>query len=134
VSGWPDYIGIVDASGHGVGGVVVGEPSACTLIVFKWEWPDNIKQNIISLSNRTGTIMNSDLEMVGLVILWLVIEGVCPDLREKCMALFSDNSPTVSWATRLASRWSLVAEHLVQALALHLKITHAHHRTGKGWY
>ncbi len=34
VLGWPDYIGIVDASGHGVGGVIVGELSACTLIVF----------------------------------------------------------------------------------------------------
>ncbi len=31
VAGWPDYIGIVDASGHGVGGVVFGELSACTL-------------------------------------------------------------------------------------------------------
>jgi hypothetical protein len=41
------------------------------------------------------------------------------------MTLFSDNSPTVSWVNRLASRWSLVAEHLVQALALCLKIMHA---------
>jgi hypothetical protein len=34
VVGWPDYIGIVDASGHGTGGVVLGEISACTPIVF----------------------------------------------------------------------------------------------------
>jgi hypothetical protein len=34
VSGWPDYNGIVDASGHGVGGVVLGELSACTPVVF----------------------------------------------------------------------------------------------------
>ncbi len=34
VSSWPDYIGIVDASGHGVGGVVIGKPSACTPVVF----------------------------------------------------------------------------------------------------
>jgi hypothetical protein len=40
---WPDYIGIVDASGHGVGRVIVGELSVCTLVVFQWEWPDNIK-------------------------------------------------------------------------------------------
>jgi len=35
VSGWPDYIGIVDASGHGVGGVVVGELSNCAPVVFR---------------------------------------------------------------------------------------------------
>jgi hypothetical protein len=62
--------------------------------------------------------------MAGLLMLWLVIEGVCPSLREKCVTLFSDNSPTVSWVTRLASRKSLVAEHLVQALALWLKTIH----------
>ncbi len=87
--------------------------------------PDDIKRNIISSSNWTGIISNSDLEMAGLVMLWLVIEGVCPDLCKKCMTLFSDNSPTVSWATQLASQWSLLVEHLVQALALCLKIMHA---------
>ncbi len=96
VAGWPDYIGIVDASGHGVGGVIFGELSACTPVVFRWEWPDDIKQDIISLTNPTGRLTNSDLEMAGLVILWLVIEGVCHNLREKWVTLFSDNSPTVS--------------------------------------
>ena len=54
VSGWPDYIGIVDASGHGVGGVVLGELTQCTPIVFRWEWPADIKQNLISSANPTG--------------------------------------------------------------------------------
>jgi hypothetical protein len=124
VSGWPDYIGIVDASGHGVGGVVFGELSNCTPVVFRWEWPADIKQNIISSSNPTGGLTNSDQEMAGLLMLWLVLEGVCPSLREKRVTLFSDNSPTVSWVTRLASRKSLVAEHLVQALTLRLKTMH----------
>ena len=44
VSGWPDYIGIVDASGHGVGRVVFGELTQCTPVVFHWEWPADIKQ------------------------------------------------------------------------------------------
>ena len=62
-----------------------------------------------------------DLEMAGVLLLWLVVEAVCHPLQEKRVALFSDNSPTVSWVTRLASRRSLIAEHLVQALALRLK-------------
>jgi hypothetical protein len=59
-------------------------------------------------------------------MLWLVIEGVCPDLCEKRITLFSDNMPTVSWVTCLASKRSIVAEQLVQALALRLKAMHAY--------
>jgi len=125
VSGLPDYIGIVDASGQGVGGVIVGELSNCTPVVFCWEWPTDIKNNIVSFSNPTGGLTNSDLEMAGLLILWLVLEGVCPSLHEKCVTLFNDNSRTVSWVTQLASPKSLVAEHLVQALALKLKTMQA---------
>ena len=58
------YIGVVDASSHGLGGVIFGK-------------------------------------------------------------LFGDNSPSISWVERLASKRSLVAKHLVQALALQLKIQRA---------
>jgi hypothetical protein len=71
-----------------------------------------------------GRLTNSNLEMVGLVILWLVIEGVYHNLCKKRVTLFSDNSPTVSWVTRLASKRLLVAEQLIQALALCLKAMH----------
>ena len=40
-SGWPDYVGVVDASCHGVRGVVFGKLSACTPTVFQWQWPDD---------------------------------------------------------------------------------------------
>ncbi len=50
---------------------------------------------------------------------------MCGPLWEKRIALFSDNPPTIGWVTRLASKQSLVAEHLVQALALQLKTQRA---------
>ena len=121
VSGWPDFVGIVDASSHGVGGVVVGELSTCVPTVFHWEWPPDIKADIKLFANPTGSITNSDLEMAGILLLWLVMEGVCDSVQEKCVALFSDNSSTVAWVTRLASRKSVIAEHFVQALALRIK-------------
>ena len=34
-SRWPDFVGIVDASSHGVGGVVFGEKSKCAPTVFR---------------------------------------------------------------------------------------------------
>ncbi|KAL7523618.1 hypothetical protein ACHAWF_000597, partial [Thalassiosira exigua] len=88
---WPDYVGVKDASGQGVGGV----------------WPDDIKRNIVSSSNRSGTITNSDLETAGLFLLWLVMESVCPCLRQRHSALFSDNSPTVGWVRHVAARGSI---------------------------
>jgi hypothetical protein len=121
VTGWPDYIGFVDASGHGAGGVVIGELSPCVPTIFRWQWPPDVTADIKTATNPTGRITNSDLEMAGLVLLWLTMEKVCGPLEEKRLTLLNDNSPTIGWATRLASKRSTVAEHLVQALALRAK-------------
>jgi hypothetical protein len=106
VEGWPDYIGIVDASRHGVGGVLVGELSTLPPTVFHLQWPVDISNNVVSFNNPKGRITNSDLEMVGLLLLWLCLEGIAPDPANKHIALFSDSSPRVSWVNKMASRKS----------------------------
>jgi hypothetical protein len=121
VNAWPDFVGVKDASKHGVGGIIVGEGKACTPTVFRIEWPLFIKASLVSQSNPAGTITNSDLEMAGLLLLWLVIEEVCELEAASHCALFSDNSPTVHWVRRMAARGSLVAAQLIRALALRLK-------------
>ncbi len=105
--------------------MVIEERAECIPTVFRWQWPLDITSNIRSNTNPTGWITNSDLDMAGILLLWLVMEEVCHPLLEKRVALFSDNLPTVSWVTRLASRRSLIAEHLVQVLALRLKANKA---------
>jgi hypothetical protein len=108
---------VCDASSHGVGGVIFGENEACIPTVFRWEWPKEIKDLF-----HNKAITNSDLEIAGLLLLWLVMESVRTPLREKRVALFSDNSPTVGWVRRLAARGSMVSAHLIRALALRLKL------------
>ena len=108
VTGWPDFIGITDASGHGLGGVILGENKAVPPIVFRLQWPEDISSSIVSDHNPGGTITNSDLEMAGLLVLWLVMETVC-DVTNAHVALFSDNSPTVHWVQRLAAKHSTIA-------------------------
>jgi hypothetical protein len=76
VGGWPDYIGVCDALSHGVGGIVFGENEACVPTVFHWEWSQDTKN--LYLAKK---ITNSNLEMAGLLFLWLVMESVCGDLR-----------------------------------------------------
>jgi hypothetical protein len=118
VSGWPDFIGVKDASSHGVGGVIIGEHSACPPIVFRMEWPEDILADLVTVKNPQRKITNSDLEMAGLLLLWLAMEVVCGELQHKRVALFSDNDPTVSWVRRMATRNSRVAAQLIRALAL----------------
>jgi hypothetical protein len=125
VTAWPDNIGITDVSGSGLGGVILGENMGVTPTVFRLEWPKDISNNIISDSNPNGAITNSDLEMAGLLMLWLVMESICPALENAHVALFSDNSPTVHWVQRLAAKHSKIAIQLVRALALRLQLAKA---------
>ncbi len=71
-----------DASSHGVGGVTVGENEACVPTVFRWECAQEVKDQFYE-----GHISNSNLEMAGLLLLWLVMESVCRNLREKRVTL-----------------------------------------------
>ncbi len=102
----PDYIGIVDASSHGVGGVVIGELLELPPTIFQIQWPTEILNDLVFFNNPTGKINKSDLEMAGLLFLWLCVEAIRPDLAHKHIALFSDNLPTVSWVNKMAS-WKL---------------------------
>ena len=125
VTAWPDYVGIKDASGQGVGGVVFGEHKSCTPTVFRYQWPPDITADINSEKNPNGRITNSDLEMAGLLMLWLVMEVVCEVQPGNHAALYSNNQPMVSWVDRLASKSLLVAAMLLRALALRLKMRRA---------
>ncbi len=96
VTGWPDYIGFVDALGHGAGGVVIGELSPWVPTICWWKWPSDVTKDIKMANNPGGRITNSDLEMAGLVLLWLTMEEVCGPLEnKKHLTLFNDNSPTI---------------------------------------
>ena len=86
VAGWPDFIGVVNTSSQGVGGVIIGELLECLPTVFRLQWPPDITKNVISDANPKGTITNSDLELAGLVLLWLMMEHLCGPLAEKRIA------------------------------------------------
>ena len=106
VAGWPDFVGVKDTSDQGVGGVIFGENKACVPTIFQFEWPDNIKADLNSEHNLTGGVTNSDLEMAGLLMLWLVMEEVCDFKPGDHTALFSNNQPTVSWIERMVPKSS----------------------------
>jgi hypothetical protein len=125
VVAWPDVVCVTDASSFGVGGIIIGENVALPPTVFRMQWPAEITRAVQSGQNPQGTITNSDLELAGLLLLFLVLESVVGDLANMHVALYSDNSPSVHWVQRLASKSSQVAMQLIRALALRLQVTKA---------
>jgi hypothetical protein len=90
--------------------------------VFCFQWPSDISQDLVSFNNPKGTTNNSDLEMAGLLFLWPFVKAIAPDIAHKHIALFNNNSPTVSWVDRMASQISRITAQLVRALTLWLNI------------
>jgi hypothetical protein len=121
VMGWLDYIAIVDASGQGVGNVVVIEVSPCIPAVARVEWLQYIKAAMVSERNHTGTITNLDLEAVGVLLAWLVVECVCGISPSTHVAIYSDNEATIIRMVKQKS-WARIAAHLIQVLSLQLKL------------
>ncbi len=122
VIGYPHVIGYSDASRHGFGGIVVGEKAHIPPTVFRGQWTPDIKQELVSESNPHGRLTINDLEMARMLLLWFVIEAVTGNIPQTNAALFSNNSPTVSWINRLASCRSMTGARLIRALALRLKV------------
>jgi hypothetical protein len=80
-------------------------------IVWRVEWPEDIRNNVVSFDNPTGTITNSDLEMAGMLLHFLVLEHLVK-LKHVHVATWCDNTPTVSWTNKLSSSCSAIAGRL----------------------
>ncbi|KAI2511269.1 adenylate kinase [Fragilaria crotonensis] len=118
--GAPAYIGYCDASGFGAGGVWFSGTEPLPETVWRLQWPRDITAAIISESNPTGKLTNSDLEMAAVVLHLSVLESVVPSLRHKHIFVHSDNTPSVAWVTKMATKTaqSDAAHRLVRGLAL----------------
>ena len=58
---------------------------------------------MVSFDNPTGTITNSDLEMAGMVLHYLVLEHDLVALQHvPHVAVWCDNMPKVSWTNKLS--------------------------------
>ena len=113
IPGDPDYIGLMDSSRGGAGGVWLSGASKISATVWRVEWPAEIRE---ALDQKRITI--NDLEMAGKLLGWLVLEGMGVDVKHKHVALINDNSSAVAWILRWASKSKGPAGQLLIALAL----------------
>jgi len=114
-----DFGGYCDASKEGAGGVWFGLNKALPPLVWRVVFPLEIQNDIVSDANKTGKISNSDLEMTGLLLHWLVLERIA-DLAHSHVACWCDNTPTVAWASRLLSTKATNAARILRVLALRM--------------
>ena len=114
-----DYGGYCDASKQGAGGVWFGIEKELPAIVWRVQFPLEIQNQLVSVENPRGKISNSDLEMVGLLLQWLVLENFA-DLAHKHVACWCDNTPTVAWASKLLATKATRAAHILRILALRM--------------
>jgi len=112
----PELAGTCDASAAGAGGVWVGYDVQPT--VWRIEWPEDVVELY-----RTGKLTNSDLEMAGVLLQYLVAEQLRP--MDRChTAIWSDNSPATSWSTKMADKATTpIAGQLLRALAMRQRTT-----------
>jgi hypothetical protein len=124
----PDYIGYYDASAFGAGGVWFSGTSPVPETVCQLQWLlDDITAAVISESNPTGALTNSDLEMVAVVLQFNVLEALVPSMHHKLIQIHSNNTPSVAWLTKMATKTanSDASHRLVRGLALRQRMLHS---------
>jgi hypothetical protein len=123
----PSYQGFVDASKWGVGGVWFSGTQLVVPIVWFYEWPQEIRAQFCSASNKTGSLTISDLELTGILLHWLVLEHVVNPitLRDSSVSIWCDNLPAVAWMYKFRTSTSLVAARVLRALAVRLHTNRA---------
>jgi hypothetical protein len=122
----PDYIGFCDASAFGAGGVWFSGRTSLQPSVWRVEFPVDITRQVVSDSNPTGALTNSDLELAGVLLHYSVLEQLVPDLTHVQVVIGCDNTPAVAWTRKMATRASSpIAYRLLRGLAMRQRATYA---------
>jgi hypothetical protein len=123
----PSALGFHDASGEGAGGVwfpshTVGSrmKNKNTLhpLLWRYKWPQDIIDNLVTEENPTGTITNSDLELAG-GLLHLDVIAHCLDVRERTIVSKTDNLATLFWERKGSATNAAVTHQLLRLFGIH---------------
>jgi hypothetical protein len=96
----PVLYGTTNASGRGMGGVILPPAeSQHAPVLWRLPFPAIIQAKLVSTSNPTGLITNSDLELAATI---MQHDAICHlyDVRERTIHTSTDNQATQAWQTR----------------------------------
>ena len=100
----PSHVAYHDAAAEGAGGVWFSLADGMQPVVWRIEFPQDIASEVRSQTNLTGSLTNSDLELAAEIFAIGIILETAPTIKHKTIGTLCDNSPTVSWIERMASK------------------------------
>ena len=109
-----DFYGYCDACKTGAGGVWLPFNTDLDPFIWRVQWPKDIVQQ---LGDYEG-ISISDAECAGVLLQQFALECQVDDLVHKKALPFCDNTPAVSWVTRMASKQSRIGGRLAKGIAI----------------
>jgi hypothetical protein len=111
-----EMAGTCDASMDGAGGIWIGYNLQPT--VWRLKWPEEVVELY-----RAGKLTNSDLEMAGVLLQYLVAERLRP-MEQYHTAVWSDNTLAANWSTKMADKATTPIEgQLLRVLAMRQRMT-----------
>ncbi|GFH55146.1 hypothetical protein CTEN210_11622 [Chaetoceros tenuissimus] len=123
----PSALGFHDASGEGAGGVwfpshTIGSrmKNKNTLhpLLWRYKWPQDIIDDLVTEDNPQGKITNSDLELAG-GLLHLDVIAHCLDVRERTLVSKTDNLATLFWERKGSATNAAVTHQLLRLFGIH---------------
>ena len=115
-----------DASGLGAGGVWF--PSASlhprqgylpnVPVLWRYQWPQEIVDRLVTSENRSGTISNSDLELAG-GLFQLEALSQTFDIRERTVLSKGDNLATTFWERKGSTTTDSAPAYLLRLFGIH---------------
>ncbi|EJK54567.1 hypothetical protein THAOC_25793, partial [Thalassiosira oceanica] len=106
VSGLPTELGARAGTGETSAG-------ATGPILWRFKFPDDVAARLVSWSNPSGSITNSDLELAGVLGNNMILAQET-DLTEQTSATGTDNLPALSWTTKQAVSSTGPASYLLR--------------------
>ena len=116
----PYVVGASDAAISGMGGIAFLPLAAGghQPVLWRSAFTSQTQASLVSFSNPTGTITNSDLELAG-TIAHNDIVAQAVDTRERTVYTLSDNTPAAAWQSKGSTTTTGPAAYLLRLQALH---------------
>ena len=119
--GLANTVGATDASGFGLGGVFfVARATAYDAYVWRDTFPASVTEHLVSETNPTGQITNSDLELAATVGHHDVVAHTV-NVTEATIGTLHDNTPAVYWNRKGSASTTGPAAYLLRLQALHAR-------------
>lgn len=114
----PVAYGTADACGVGMGGIWLSHDPAFTPILWRATFPENVQAALVTHTNRSGTINNSDLELAAQLAEQDILMQQ-RDCRERTITTFTDNIATRAWHRKGSRSTAGPSAYLLRLNALH---------------